>query len=83
MTAAEFKAARDLLGLSVATLAERSSVSVTTIRRFERGERVRGRHVATLRSAVEAAGARVVDAGLKVGGRVVEGGVVLVRAVGP
>lgn len=57
MNAAQCRAARGLLGWSQEELAERSQVSVTAIRNFERGATAPIRAtLAAIRAALEAAG---------------------------
>jgi len=61
--------ARAALGLGVRKLAAASKVSPDTVVRFERGERLRERTVASLREVLEAAGVEFTD-GKKPGVRV-------------
>ena len=56
MIAVQCKMARTALGWGVRELAAAASVSPDTVARLERGEELKGRTVAALRSALEAAG---------------------------
>jgi transcriptional regulator with XRE-family HTH domain len=56
MTPAQCKAARALASLDSRELAARAMVSPDTLARFERGEELKPRTVAALKSALEAAG---------------------------
>lgn len=56
MVPVQCKMARAALGLGVRELAELASVSTDTVARFERGEALKERTVATLRTALESAG---------------------------
>lgn len=76
MTRNQLRAARILLCLSQDELAALSSVGVATIRRYETGTTVSAANVATLRAAVEAAGAVILE-GQKIGGRPIGDGVAL------
>jgi len=53
--------ARAALGLGVRKLAAAAKVSPDTIVRFERGERLRERTVASLQQVLEAAGVEFID----------------------
>ena len=68
ITPDQIRAARALLRLEQAELAERAHVSVVTIRRIERGqagERVAPGTVAGVRQALEQAGAEFIPAGVR------------------
>ena len=56
MNAAQCKMARAALGLGVRDVATAAAVSPDTISRLERGEELKPRTVAAVRSALEAAG---------------------------
>ena len=53
--------ARAALGLGVRKLAAAAKVSPDTVVRFERGERLRERTIASLRQVLEAAGVEFID----------------------
>lgn len=56
LTPAQCKMARAGLGIGIRELAEQAQVSTNTVSRFEAGEELKGRTVAALRAALEAAG---------------------------
>jgi len=56
MTAAQIRAARALIGMTQAELAAMSGVSLPTIKRIETGADAKVSTVASLQSALEAAG---------------------------
>ena len=53
--------ARAAIEIGVRELAEMASVSTNTILRFEKGEPLKDRTVAAIRSALEAAGVRFIE----------------------
>lgn len=53
--------ARAAIEIGVRELAEMASVSTNTISRFEKGEPLKDRTVAAIRSALEAAGVRFIE----------------------
>jgi transcriptional regulator with XRE-family HTH domain len=68
VTAEQIRAARALLRLDQAGLAHRAGVSLTTIRRVERGAekaRISTRAVMSIQHALEAAGAEFIDNGVR------------------
>ena len=68
ITAAQIRAARALLGLDQSDLAQRSGVSLTTVRRVERGAEKVGvstRAVTSIKHALEAAGAEFIANGVR------------------
>jgi transcriptional regulator with XRE-family HTH domain len=68
ITSEQVRAARALLGLDQAHLAERARVSVVTIRRIERGQSIRRVAPGTLagvRQALEKAGAEFIPDGVR------------------
>jgi transcriptional regulator with XRE-family HTH domain len=68
VTADQIRAARALLRLDQSDLAQRAGVSLTTVRRVERGAekaRISTRAVASIQTALEAAGAEFIDNGVK------------------
>lgn len=71
------RAARILLGWDQVELADRSTVSLATIRRFEQGAEIGHLHLAALRRAVEAAGVIVLEDGSDVRGERISMGVAL------
>ncbi|MGV2980348.1 helix-turn-helix domain-containing protein [Camelimonas sp. ID_303_24] len=60
--------ARTAVGWGVRELAREANVSADTVSRFERGEDLLPRTVATLQSALESAGVIFLDAGATVNG---------------
>ena len=74
----QLRAARVLLCLSQEELAVLSSVGVSTIRRYEAGAGATLQNLGTLRAAVEAAGAVILDS-QEVGGRRIGDGVALLE----
>lgn len=79
LTPTQSRAARALLGWSQEQLAEASLVSAMSVRRFERGEPVRGVLVAAMRRTMEDAGVRLLGPGSLCDGEAVEVGVALRR----
>jgi transcriptional regulator with XRE-family HTH domain len=68
VTAGQIRAARALLCLDQSDLAQRAGVSLTTVRRVERGAekaRISTRAVASIQTALEAAGAEFIDNGVR------------------
>lgn len=63
MTPEQCRMARAALTMGVRELAERASVSPTTVTRLERGEGLYPRTVDTIRAALEAAGVEFIPAG--------------------
>jgi transcriptional regulator with XRE-family HTH domain len=61
MQPVQCRMARAALGLGVRKLAAAAKVSPDTIVRFERGERLRERTVASLQQVLEAAGVEFID----------------------
>ncbi|MAW86476.1 MAG: transcriptional regulator [Phyllobacteriaceae bacterium] len=61
MTPAQCRMARAAIEIGVRELAEMASVSTNTISRFEKGEPLKDRTVAAIRSALEAAGVRFIE----------------------
>ncbi len=82
MTGDEIRAARALLGIDQCSLAGLAQVSLSTLKRVERGASVGSAMVDDLRRALEREGVVVVPPGTLVMGRPVEGGVVLVARPG-
>ncbi len=75
----QLRAARILLHLDQRELAEKASVAVVTVRRFEGGEAVGQSQVQSMRRAVEKAGAILISADGPVDGGAMEAGVGLCR----
>ncbi len=68
VTAEQIRAARALLRLDQSGLAQRAGVSLTTVRRVERGAekaRISTRAVTSIQHALEAAGAEFIDNGVR------------------
>jgi predicted transcriptional regulator len=61
MTPAQCRMARAALEIGVKELAEKASVSTNTIVRLERGEALKPRTIAAIRTALELAGVIFVD----------------------
>lgn len=61
LTPAQCKMARAGLGIGIRELAEQAQVSTNTVSRFEAGEELKGRTVAALQAALEAAGVIFID----------------------
>ncbi len=76
----QLRAARILLHLDQRELAEKASVAVVTVRRFEGGEAVGPTQVQSMRRAVEEAGAILISAGAPAGGGAMDAGVGLRRS---
>ena len=75
--AAHCRAARALLDLTQANLADAANVGRMTVKRFEGGGTVRPAQAAAMRLALEAKGVAFLDDDLEIGGRATSIGVVM------